>query len=301
MACQMPILPIFGKDMSSWIKGIVLAGGTLAVAAAATLYIGRQGWAEESRNALDLLAAQPATEGPDVYSPEDELPGLPEPVRRFFEFALTPGQPLIKGARIVHEGDFRASLTADWRPFRSTQHFTVRPAGFVWDADINMAPLVNAQVRDSYIAGKGTMRGKLARLVTIVNESGTPHMNAGSLHRYFLEAGWLPTALLPSQGVKWEALDDSTAIATLTDSGITLSMTVHFGASGEIVMVEADRVRDVNGEGVPTPFRGRVWEYEKIDGMMIPVAGEVEWLLPEGVWAFWRGRIVEATYHYRTQ
>jgi hypothetical protein len=74
-------------------------------------------------------------------------------------------------------------------------------------------------------------------------------------------------------------------------------MDVFFGANGEIVRVEAERMRDVGGTGVPTPFVGHVGEYARIDGMMIPVAGEVEWVLPEGRLMFWKGRIVDASYH----
>jgi hypothetical protein len=32
--------------------------------------------------------------------------------------------------------------------------------------------------------------------------------------------------------------------------------------------------------------------------MMIPSGGEVAWLLPEGRFAYWRGRIVDAEYDF---
>jgi hypothetical protein len=150
----------------------------------------------------------------------------------------------------------------------------------------------------NYIAGRGGMRASLAGLLSVVDEADTPHLNAGALHRWFLEAAWLPTALLPSQGVRWEPLDDSSARATLGDAGMTLSMDVHFGDDGSIVRVEANRMRDANGAGVPTPFVGRVHDYTRVDGMMIPLSGEVEWILPEGVWTFWKARITSVAYDY---
>jgi len=232
---------------------------------------------------------------PTVFSP-DELHGLPAPVVRYFEFSLTPGQPLIRGARIEHRGEFRGAIDAKWSPFSSVQHVAVQRPGFVWDARIRMAPLVTVRVRDSYIGGRAGMLARVAGLVAVVDEEDTPHLNSGALHRHFLESTWFPTALLPSQGVRWEAIDDHSARASLTDAGITVSMVAHFAESGEIVRVEADRLRDVDGVGVPTPFVGRVHEYERIDGMMIPVAGEVEWILPEGRLDFWRGRITDVKY-----
>jgi len=39
------------------------------------------------------------------------------------------------------------------------------------------------------------MHAKVARLVTVADQHGTPEMAASSLLRYLAEAAWLPTAL----------------------------------------------------------------------------------------------------------
>ncbi len=283
--------------MKHWMKrtatavGAVLGGVVLASA------LGSVAWSRTTERLLEHLKDTPSNGGPTVFSP-DELEGLPAPVARYFEFALTPGQPVIRRARIEHRGEFRGGLDAGWGPFHSVQHFTVNRPGFVWDAKIEMAPLVSVRVRDSYIDGRAGMLARVAGLIPVVDQEGAPALNSGALHRYFLESTWFPTALLPSQGVRWEPIDDSSARATFSDSGITLSMDVHFGEQGEIVRVEAQRMRDVDGVGVPTPFVGHVREYQRVDGMMIPVDGEVEWILPEGRWSFWRGRITDVKYDY---
>lgn len=170
------------------------------------------------------------------------------------------------------------------------------PPGFVWDAGIRMAPIVSVRVRDSYIGREGTMLGKLAALLPVVEQRGTPEMASGSLLRYLAEAVWLPTALLPSEGVSWAAVDDSAARATLTDGATTVSLDVQFGALGEIVRVSAMRQREVNGTFVLTPWVGVFREYARINGMMIPMTGEVEWVTPQGRLPYWRGRIVTVKY-----
>jgi hypothetical protein len=271
------------------IVGAAVGGGAIATA------VGGMAWNRETERMLAQLHGARESGGPSTYSP-DELHGLPAPVARYFRFALTPGQPLIRSARIEHSGEFRGGLDAAWNPFRSVQHFAVGPPGFVWDARIHMAPLVEVRVRDSYIGGSAGMVAKLASLAPVMDQKGTPHLNSGALHRYLLESTWIPTALLPSQGVGWEPIGDRSARATLSDAPITLSMDVHFGEQGEIVRVEAQRMRDVDGTGVLTPFVAHVREYQRFDGMMVPVAGEVEWLLSEGRLAFWRGRITAARY-----
>lgn len=77
------------------------------------------------------------------------------------------------------------------------------------------------------------------------------------------------------------------------DSGISVSLDFRFGDKGEIVSVYTPaRYRDVNGNGVPTPWEGSFRGYERMDGMMVPREGEVAWILPEGRLTYWRGRVV---------
>lgn len=227
----------------------------------------------------------------------DRLTGLPAPVRRYFEFALTPGQPLVEAARLEHAGEFAAS-PGRWSPFNSTEQFTTQPPGFVWDARIRMWPLVTVRVRDSYSRGEGAMLVNLAGLIPLVARRGTPELASGALMRYLAEAAWLPTALLPASGVKWEALDERSSRATLVDSGVRVSLDFHFSAQGGITRVAGERFRDVNGRGVLTRWEGEFSDYRRVEGMMIPHAGEVAWMLPEGRMPYWRGRIVKAQYEF---
>jgi hypothetical protein len=46
----------------------------------------------------------------------------------------------------------------------------------------------------------------------------------GEFMRVFAEAAWYPTALLPSQGVRWEAVNDHSANATLTADHLTITL-----------------------------------------------------------------------------
>lgn len=267
--------------------GPAVAGTVFAAAAA--LLVANARWTRASRQAVSRLS-QASGEGLATrYSP-DELAGLPEPVVRYFRFALTPGQRLIHRARVRQRGEF-AMKPGAWRRLRAIQTLWASPPGFVWDASIAMAPGVRVRVRDGYFGGSAAMKASLGGLITLVDQADTPGLAEGALLRYLAEAPLAPTALLPSAGVQWTAVDDTTARATLTDAGITVSMDAHFGPSGEITRVTAERYRDVDGVGVPTPFEG-VWSaYRRAGGMMIPSAGEARWLLPEGPYAFWRARI----------
>lgn len=230
-----------------------------------------------------------------------EVESLPAPVARYLRLVLQDGQPIIRRARFRQEGEFLIRPPEGWRPFRATQEVATLPPGFVWDATIRMAPGLGVWVRDGFVDQAGSMRASLLGLLTMVAVEGTLDIAAGALHRYLAEAVLVPTALLPSQGVRWEALDDSTARAHLSAGAVTVSLDFSFGPDGLVRSVFTDaRLRDVDGRGVPTPWRGRWREFGRPAGWLIPVWGEVEWMLPEGPQPYWRGRIVDLRYEMAT-
>jgi hypothetical protein len=87
------------------------------------------------------------------------------------------------------------------------------------------------------------------------------------------------------------------ARATLTATGLQVSLDFHFGHDGFIERVySASRPRIVGREAIGTPWQGRFGDYAERGGMVIPHSGEVEWLLPTGPQPYWRGRITGAAY-----
>ena len=207
---------------------------------------------------------------------------------------------MIEAVSVDHTGTFNMSESGEqWKPFTSTQRVITQRPGFDWEARIKMMPGLTARVHDAYIAGEGILHASLFGLVPVVNLRGTPEVAKGELIRFFAEAAWYPTALLPGQGVRWEEVDDASAKATLRDGEITLTMLFRFNEKNLIESVRAEaRGRTVGGKVIPTPWEGRWKRYERRDGMHIPLEGEAAWMLPEGPKPYWRGRIVSLTYEF---
>jgi hypothetical protein len=135
--------------------------------------------------------------------------------------------------------------------------------------------------------------------VTLAHEQGTPDMARGELMRYLAETTWYPTALLPGKNVHWEAVDDRSASATLTDADTSVTLLFTFNQSGEIEAVSTEaRGRMVKGQIIPTPWEGRSWNYQPVNGMRVPFDGEVAWLLPEGRKPYWRGIIKHIAFEF---
>lgn len=131
----------------------------------------------------------------------------------------------------------------------------------------------------------------------VVNISGTPGLARGELIRFFAEMVWYPTALLPSQSVRWEAVADVSAHAMLSDGNMVAELMFRFKSDGLIQTVCAEaRERVVDCNTVSAPWQGRFWSYVERAGMRVPLDGKVEWMLPKGAKTYWRGMTTSVNY-----
>lgn len=260
---------------------------------------GQWRWSQKTQALLDRLEAARQTLPPERFDPR-ELDGLPAPVARHLRQVLPPGTPIIRVADVVHTGAFNMNLGAEhWKSFASRQRVVTRRPGFVWDGRVAIAPGLDVHVHDAYVDGEGVLEPAILGVFTLVNLRDRGEVARGELMRFMAEAAWYPTALLPSQGVQWEPIDERSARATLVDGDVRLTMTFHFGDDGLIETIRAeDRGFADGNRSVPMPWEGRMFDYQRRDGMLIPVQGEVAWLTPRGRKPYWRGTIIELTYRY---
>jgi hypothetical protein len=96
-------------------------------------------------------------------------------------------------------------------------------------------------------------------------------------------------------------VDADAARAELTDGEVSVQLMFRFNEQDLIESVKAEsRGRMVGKQAVPTPWGGRFWDYELRGGMLVPLQGEVAWLLPGGAKPYWRGRITNLEYQFAT-
>ena len=262
-----------------WLGKTASGLGLLVAAGAGLAAFGRARWASATQAQMALLEAArvPASAGRHQVYDARELDGLPAPVQRYFRAVLKDGQPLIASATLELAGTINMSETGEnWKPFSSWQRAVVDRPGFLWNGRVVMFPGVAANVHDSYIAGVGTLHAAMLGLFTVADVQGGGEIARGELMRYFAEAVWYPTALLPSQGVRWNAVDDSSANATLVDDPVTLTLLFRFDEAGLITSVHADaRGSGVGKDMVMLPWDCTVSNYQLRHAMMVPTRGEV--------------------------
>jgi hypothetical protein len=253
--------------------------GLAAAAGMGLIAFGDSRWraSTQAQKALLEAARVPAPAGLNKLYDAREIDGLPAPVQRYFRAVLKDGQPLIAAATFELAGTINMSASGgeQWKPFTSWQRAVVDRPGFLWNGRVVMFPGLAAHVHDSYIAGVGRLHAALLGLFSVAEVQGGGEIARGELMRYFAEAIWYPTALLPSQGVHWEAVDDRSANATLVDGPITLTLLFRFDQGGLITSVHADaRGSGVGKDMVMLPWECSASNYQWRDGMLVPTRGE---------------------------
>jgi len=272
----------------------LLVGIIAALAASATiaLALGRRRWRTATAALRRRLLARASAPAAPTFAPA-LLDEAPAPVARFLRTVLREGDPMPRHVRIDWAGEFNMGRPgADrWMPFTATQDFVPGAPGFVWDARIRVAG-IPVHVRDSLVDGEGSMLGQVLGLVTVVDRHGGEALAVATLQRYLGEAIWLPAALLPIAGVQWQAIDEQRARATISAGTARAALEFRFGADGRVESVYAEARTYDDGRNPPSqhPWQARVLRYGQVGGATVPVEAVVEWLLPGGTHAYWRGR-----------
>jgi hypothetical protein len=289
----------------TWLVWVGLFLCLLAVAAAGLSAYGAKRWSESMRTLTSRLDAGRVDEKTRPPSPPAtfdarELEGLPTPVQRYFRAALQDGQPVIAAVTLKLTGTINLSADVErWKPFTSSQRVVTHRPGFLWDARVSMLPGVVVRVVDSYVAGEGLLRAAVLGLFPVADARGGGEMARGEFMRFFAEAAWYPTALLPSRGVGWEAVDDGSANATIVDGPLKLTLLFRFNAAGLIDSFRAEaRGAGVGKDMVMLPWEGHWSDYRQHAGMTVPFTGEVAWIRPEGRQTYFHGTVTSLTYEW---
>lgn len=227
-----------------------------------------------------------------------ELEDLPEPVLKYFNLVLKNRSDIINTAYISQEGKFRMDENSnEFLDTEAQQFFSNDPHAFTWHAKIYIDAGVYINVFDSYTDSKGALKAKFLSLYTVADEKDKKELDEGELQRYLAEALWYPTALLPSESLKWSAIDKNTALATITDGNISTSLEFRFNDKGEITSIYTPkRYREKDGTYVATPWLCEVSNYVEKDGYLIPQDGQVSWIIDNHKFTYYKLTIKDVKY-----
>jgi len=268
------------------INKIFLITGIIVFGLAITFFIGDRIMKSQSAREIEKLFAASDYISDKVYSSQ-QIKSLPNPVQRYFKYSLPENQPTISYARLKHGGEFRTKPDQKWMTIKGQEYFTVQKPGFIW---LGKVPLVSA--KDMYYDGKGSLKVRLLSLIKLVDARGK-EVDQGELLRWLAEAAWFPTALLPSEKLNWEPIDNDSSRAVLSDEGLTVEGVFTFNEQGQIALFNTKRYKDNSLES----WTGHYKDYRDVDGMKIPFSVEVVWNLESGDFSYARFSMTEIDYN----
>lgn len=200
---------------------------------------------------------------------DDELAGLPDPVRRMFSVAIAHGTPLATSATLTMRGRIKLK---GWTDFSGTEVIAPHD-GFVWAV---RAGLVSGH--DRYIGGEGEMRWKLLGLIPVMRAAG-PDVSRSAAGRCGGEGVWIPTALLPRFGVEWSAVDDHHVVARQTLDDHHLEVHHVLNDHGRVTTTWFERWGDPESTGTYGlhTFGVEHTAHRTFAGLTIPSASRAGW------------------------
>jgi hypothetical protein len=213
---------------------------------------------------------------------------LPPPVQRYFKLVLKDGSPYVRTARVAHRGTFRGSRTMKWAHIKGVEYFTTAPPGFLWRGKTAFFTAV-----DIFIKGKGRLVVTILSLVRIVDGTGWQY-DQGELLRWLGESVWFPTNFLPSEKLRWEAVDELTARLVFTNLGLEIRYLVTFDSVGHLTQLECKRYMDKNHLET---WVGRMSNYQERNDVLIPLTVEASWKLASEEFAYARFTVDKIDYH----
>ncbi|MCD4779940.1 MAG: hypothetical protein K8S27_05245 [Candidatus Omnitrophica bacterium] len=226
---------------------------------------------------------------------KNDIKHLPHALQKFLINSLVIGKKPIQSVQLEQKGSLKIKDDQKWMPFNAVQYYTTNPPSFLWHAHVNLNNFFFLNCRDYYNDGKGHMLIKLNSLTNITDECGIG-MDQSTLVRYLNEMIWFPTAYL-NKNIEWEAIDDHTVNAMITESEMAISAQLHFNRNGELVHFESKRIRQVEGRFVKEKLSAYLSEYQVRHGFYIPLQIEALWHLSSGAFVNIRLNVENITYN----
>ena len=203
----------------------------------------------------------------------DQLAGLDEPVRRYFNHAIADGSVLPGGVRMAMRGHIKVGL---WLPFTAVQ--TVDGRSFAWQARVGRGPLTPLRVTDRYADSIGRTEGRLLGQVTLFGTEDYDTARSAATRAAIESVVFAPPSVLPDRGVAWRAETDHVIVARFDlppeHPEVRLSIDEH----GALRTVTAQRWGNAGETAFQyIPFGGEIHAERRFGDLLLPSSVSVGW------------------------
>jgi hypothetical protein len=156
-------------------------------------------------------------------------------------------------------------------PMRADQ-ILAPPYGLVWNLRAGKG-VMRISGSDGLDGQTSWVRFWLMGTLPIVRAGGTIDHARAAFGRVVAESVfWAPAALLPGNGITWEAINADVARATVKQNDRSQTVDVKVAEDGQPTMVVIPRWSDANPQGVYQlqPFGGYLSVFRDVDGYRLP-------------------------------
>lgn len=231
----------------------------------------------------------------DVFT-EKDIENLPLPVQKYFRNYGYIGTPKMSYMVATHKNvDFSTGINKPTLKIEYKQvNFVKEPVRYAFiDSSMFGIPF---QGFDSYTNGVGSMKGVVAKAITLFNQRGK-EMDKACLVTVLSECLIVPNIALQDY-IKWEEIDNTHAKATISYYGITASGIFSFAENGEMrSFTTNDRMAvDFNGNSAQAPWSAVCDNYKEVNGLRVPTSLKAIWHYSEGEQVYFDGNSVDIKY-----
>ena len=203
--------------------------------------------------------------------------GLPKPVERFYKTVYGDQIPVIETVVINGRGEMAPF------GFKMPARFVfVHNAGrgYRHYFEATFFGLSIMKVNENYLDGKSYFELPVA---TYRNDAS---INQGANLALWAEAAWFPSIWLTDSRVRWEAVDDHTALLFVPFEEVEENFVARFNPeTGLLDSLEAMRFRDAGAQAKKIPWLTRNMEGKNIEGTKLSATGSATWLDQGKPWA----------------
>lgn len=226
---------------------------------------------------------------------EEDISKLPFPVQKYFRYCGYIGKPKMSNMKVIFNNVDFVQASKKLKIKYTLYNFVSEPIRYALiDTSILGIPFEGI---DSYQNGIGSMKGQIAKLITLFDEKGEA-MNKACIVTYLAECLLMPYAAL-QDFITWEDIDETHVKATITYYGTSASGIFEFDDKGAMTSFTTDdrEYNDGKGNIQKVQWSAICNNYKDMDGIKYPTVFNAVWHLKTGDLVYFNSNDIKVYYN----